>query len=88
MEEATWLVSDENDEAAFARLGEALRNSGYVLGRKSWGVGGSQELSEWRLWRGDQSLHIVAETYMGLTVSGPSDLVANLQQQYGGVDAR
>ena len=81
--ETTWLVAAEHDQDAFERLGNALRELGYDLSSKKWGVGGSQELSEWVVACPSGSLHISAETYIGLSVTGQADLVSDLQSQYG-----
>ena len=80
--EATWLVASEHDQDAFERLGRALRELGYELSSKNWGVGGSQDLSEWVVACPSGSLHISAETYIGLSVSGQADLVSALQSQF------
>ena len=81
--ETTWLVAAEHDQDAFERLGNALRQLGYDLSGKTWGVGGSQDLSEWAVTCPSGSLHISAETYIGLSVSGQAELVSDLQSEYG-----
>ena len=80
--ETTWLVGNEHDQDAFERLGKALRELGYDLSSENWGVGGSQDLSEWVVTCPLGSLHISAETYIGLSVSGEAALISDLQSQF------
>jgi hypothetical protein len=86
--ESTWLVAAEHDEEAFERLEKALRELGYELTCKKWGVGGSQELSEWVVTCPGGSLQISAETCIGLAVSGRVELISDLQSRYGVMGAR
>jgi hypothetical protein len=88
MQLETWRVADEHDQGAFQRLGDSLRELGYVNDMSNWGIGGSQELAEWTLTRNGGTLQITAETYMGLTVCGPIGLVAELKLAYQGLGAR
>ena len=81
-----WLLADEQDVGAFARLGAALKELGYVVNEHEWGVGGSQELSTWELGAPGGSIMVCAETYMGLSVSGPSALIAALRERYSAAD--
>jgi hypothetical protein len=85
METMSWLVAEEHDTDAFARLGTALKALGYVLNDQKWGVVGSQEISTWELCSPTGSVIVTAETYMGLSVSGPPALVVALQEQYSAV---
>ena len=84
----TWHVGAEYDQTAFKRLGDALRSLGYAEGTHHWGVGGSQELSEWTVRGPNGYLEIVSETHMGLQVSGSSVLVRELQAAYKNGSAR
>ena len=71
------------DQPLFAAALGALREMGAKRKRHWWGVGGSQEITheEWKTKRG--TLILEAETYIGLTVSGPDDLVAELVGLFG-----
>ena len=88
MKTETWNVGAEYDQSAFKRLGDALRSLGYALGTHHWGVGGSQELSEWTVRGPNGNLDISAETYMGLQVRGSTDLIRELQSAYQSRAAR
>ena len=84
----TWNVGEEYDQSAFDRLGKALRTLGYIQGTHHWAVGGSQEISEWTVRGPNGNLDIAAETYIGLQVTGPIELVRELQIAYQSGSAR
>ena len=84
----SWLVAPEYDEPAFKQLGDALRSLGYLQVTHQWGLGGSQEISEWTVRGPDGTLDLTAETYMGLQVCGPAALVHALQIAYRNQAAR
>jgi hypothetical protein len=77
----TWVVGAEHDEALFLALGAALRKLGCTLEDDAWGVAGSQELSRWVLESSLGQLVVEAETYVGLSVSGPGEAVSALRLQ-------
>jgi len=74
-----WVVGPEYDESLFGKLGDALRNQGFKLIDKWWGVGGSQEVNQWTVSSPAGKLTIESETYIGLTVEGPTELVENVR---------
>ena len=76
----TWVVGAE-DKGAFLALGSALREVGCKLEDDSWGVAGSQELSRWVFDSSLGQLVVEAETYVGLSVSGPIEAVDALRRQ-------
>jgi hypothetical protein len=66
MQAEKWVVGDEYDEVAFARLKRALSDLQYAA-RDQWsGLAGSQD----------------SETYVGLSVEGHPSLIAELKAQY------
>ena len=69
-------------------LGAALRDLGYVLDDESWGVGGSQELHKWVFDAPLGQLVVEAETYVGLSISGPIEVVSAVRQQMAAERAR
>ena len=77
----TWVVGAEYDKALFMALGSALRELGCKLEDDSWGVAGSQEVSRWVLDSSLGQLVVEAETYVGLSVSGPIEAVDALRRQ-------
>lgn len=82
MQAEKWIVGDEYDEAAFARLKRALGNRQYSV-RDVWnGVAGSQDIQHWTAVGPGGELIIESETYVGLSVEGPPSLIADLQAQY------
>jgi hypothetical protein len=82
----TWVVAAEHHAGEFKRLGSVLKALGYVLEAGTSTVAGSQEPTTWRAHSPDGSLSIEAETFVGLTVSGPSHLTARLKHRW--TDAR
>jgi hypothetical protein len=83
----TWVVGEEFDASLQRALGAALRELGYVLDDESWGVGGSQELLRWILDAPLGQLVVEAETYVGLSVSGPAAAVDAVRRQMAVVRA-
>lgn len=81
MNELTVLLGDEFDEALRIKLFDVLRGLGAVF--KNYpesAVGGSQEVERVDLLISGQVLHVEAETYMGLSIRGPADLVQLVQE--------
>lgn len=79
MDVETWVVGDEYDEVALAGLRSALRYSGYELDDQWLAVAGSQDISHWEVCGPGGSLTIEVETYVGITVLGPSALISALR---------
>jgi hypothetical protein len=80
-----WIVGPEHDEALFARLGVVLSKLGYRLGSSWDGVGGSQEISHWEIAGLGGNLVVESETYIGLSVSGPAELVSVVREHFSRV---
>jgi hypothetical protein len=79
-ETETWIVGAEYDEALFEQLRSALQTLGYRMEDAMWSLGGSQELRAWEFVGPEGILHAEAETYIGLSITGPSQLVAAVRQ--------
>ena len=88
MDTAEWLVGEEYDDLAFARLGLALRSLGTTPQESTWGIAGSQEISEWTIDLPEGRILVKAETYIGLTVAGPKTAVDHVRQAYEATTAR
>lgn len=78
----TWVVGPEYDKKLRERLGEALKALHYDVPPGQWGIAGSQEVSVWEAHSKVGTLRIEAETYVGLSVAGPSGLVAAVRQRF------
>lgn len=74
-------LGDEHDDALLARVRAAVLAAGGQISRPDWGVGGSQEIVTYRVTLPEGSLRLTAETYLGLSLSGPSILVQALQRR-------
>lgn len=75
-EQAVVRLGDEFDDGLRAKLLEVLRQLGAtVSGPTSRAVAGSQEVEGLEVMIGGRTLCVTAETYVGLSISGPDDLV-------------
>jgi aminoglycoside 6'-N-acetyltransferase len=77
-----WEVAEEHDDEAFARLGRALGALGLDVRDKLSGVGGSQDYSRWELSCPEGPVVVEAETYIGLSVEGPPELIRRLRERF------
>jgi hypothetical protein len=71
----TVILGPEYDQELRKRLSAVLATLGAKIDDRSWGVGGSQEVMEIDATVLDSTLHIEAETYIGLSISGVEELV-------------
>ena len=72
---ATAILAPEHDVAARNALLGVLREMGAEEISRNWGVAGSQEVSTLRFTLGGQPLTVEAETYVGLSITGDSEVV-------------
>lgn len=77
-----WVVGPEYDAQLFRRLGAVLKCMEFNLDSKWDAIAGSQDVSHWELKSPAGSVVIESETYIGLYVEGPSDLVQRIRQQF------
>jgi len=85
MKDEQWIVGPEFESQLLSTLEVSLKALGYTLDAKSWGVGGSQELSVWAVQGPKGMLTIQAETYVGLSVSGEPMLVKELRHHFASI---
>lgn len=76
----TWIAGAEHDESASTRLRAALESLGYMPKAQWWGVGGSQEVTHIELAGPAGLIEVEAETYVGLTVKGESNAIAEIRK--------
>jgi hypothetical protein len=75
------ILGNEWDEALKASLKRVLLDLGAVPeGDEEWGVAGSQELYTAKFRVNDEWVEVESETYIGLSVTGPSSLVERIRQ--------
>lgn len=72
------ILGDEYDDVLRDALRIVLVKSGAVDVDKTWGVGGSQEIEALVVRLGSDLITVEAETFVGLTVSGPSEIVKDI----------
>jgi hypothetical protein len=75
----TWTAGAEYDETARERLRAAIESLGYRPKEQWWGVGGSQEITHVELVGPAGQIEVEAETYVGLTVKGDSNAIAEIR---------
>jgi hypothetical protein len=79
--QATVVLGDEFDDSLRQKLMDVLRKLGAL--QSSGGdrfVVGSQDLEELEVTIDGRSLRVEAETYVGLSISGPADLVEQVRR--------
>ena len=75
---ATIILGDEYDDTIRDALRTVLVRSGAVGIDKIWAVGGSQEIETLVIRLGSDLITIEAETFIGLTVTGPKAVVEDI----------
>lgn len=74
----TLVLGDEYDDALRSALWRVLLEMDMELLDRTWGVGGSQEVETMRLRVAGELVTVESETYMGLSIAGPSGLVERI----------
>ncbi len=75
----TWNAGPEYDHAVAARLRSVLATLGYEAREEWWALGGSQEITRVELSGPRGRIEVEAETYVGITVSGDTDAIAEIR---------
>ena len=73
------LLGPEHDEALFERIEDFVRAAGGRIGESSFTLGGSQELRVYEIVLREGRLNLTAETYVGLSLRGPAELVRKIR---------
>jgi len=69
------LLGPEYDEELFSRLVAVVEAMGGSVAAKHWAMGGSQEVTMFKISLPDGELEAEVETYVGLSLRGTSPLV-------------
>ncbi len=80
-EQHSTVLGDEYDDALRGALLMILLEMGADLTDKSWSLGGSQVLEIIDFQLDGTLLRIEAETYMGLSITGPRSTVAEIERR-------
>jgi len=72
------LLGSECDDDLFSRLVDEVEAMGGSITDKEWVLGGSQERTSFQISLPSGRLEAVAETYVGLSLRGASQLVEPL----------
>ena len=67
-------LGDEFDTVLWGRLLEILRSLGATSSESKYSMGGSQEVASYTVHIHSEVIHISAETYIGMTITGPSTI--------------
>lgn len=78
-ERKTVVLGPEWDQVLRARVFEVLNRIGAIAAERGWGVGGSQEIELVEVSLGEDVLLVEAETYIGLTITGPKIIVDQIK---------
>ena len=81
IEQIKIILGDEYDDEIREVLRVVLVSNGAIEIDKSWGVGGSQEIEITHIRLGDDLIVVEAETFIGLSITGPKSRIENLAQQ-------
>lgn len=79
----TAILGDEFDDDLKARLIEILKSLGAKPLSSDWSVAGSQELASLSVNFKGEILDIESETFVGLSISGPDELVDEIALSIG-----
>lgn len=80
-EQTTTAFIGDDDSATHARLTQVLRSLGAVdVGKPLWGVAGSVAVTIYDVEVAGHILHVDADNYQGIQISGPPDLVDKVVQ--------
>jgi hypothetical protein len=77
------VLGEEHDTALVEALKHVLKLMGARAAASAWGVGGSQELIEADFLVGNGTVHVEAETYVGLAVEGDAPVLDEIARRVG-----
>jgi hypothetical protein len=72
------LLGSDSDDKLFERLQEAIQALDGKVSNTEWALAGSQETTTYKISFPSGILEAVAETYIGITLRGPENLVIAL----------
>jgi len=78
-DETTCILGSEWDDDLLAALRHAVQAVGGIMTRQTYSVVGSQEIITYQLDLPDGKLNATAETFAGLSISGPALLVDKIR---------
>lgn len=76
-----WCAGDEYDDELIDRLHAALKSLGYESAEHWGAVTGANDFAHTRFDGPRGSLTVESETYIGITVTGPAELVSALRSR-------
>ena len=79
--EKTVVLGTEYDDELRDALRDVLIEMGGNVQGSEWTMGGSQELDSAAVRFGEELIIVESETYVGLSITGPEDLVNRIEQK-------
>lgn len=76
----TVILGAEYEKIVWDTLKGVLKELGGTVHDSNWGIGGSQELTSVDVIVSGQIISVESETYIGISVSGDSGLVDQIQK--------
>jgi len=76
----TVILGAEYEKIVWDTLKGVLKELGGTVHDSNWGIGGSQELTSVDVIVGGQIISVESETYIGISISGDSGLVDQIQK--------
>jgi hypothetical protein len=77
-----WVLGPEHNNELLHRLGAVLKEMGFKMNGQWAGVAGSQDISHWEVHSPNGTLVVESETYAGLSIEGPAELVRLVRQRF------
>lgn len=74
------VLGDEFDSALCSDLIDLLHSNFGISISPDWRMGGSQELIATTFLIGDSKVSLELETYIGLTISGPENIIRQIEK--------
>jgi len=81
IEEKEIVLGPEYSDELFSALSKVLKSEGANQISSNWGLGGSQEISEWEIEIKNFKIKVRAETYIGLSITGPTGLINKIAEE-------
>lgn len=77
-EQVSIILGDEYDNTLRENLRTVLIRNGATTNESSWNVGGSQEIESLHIELEGRKITIEAETFVGLSISGPKSIIERI----------
>lgn len=73
------VLGNEYDYELHKNLKRVLVEMGGVFKESHWGIAGSQEIDEYEVVIKGETINVVSETYIGLSISGSKEILKEIE---------